>query len=572
MEKQMEQQNLHPGENAKISLLRAAWPFWCFAALAALLLVPLIIDVMPQRDVAFRYAPMAEAFRDGDFTYAFHPRTGFLHTFTAGIFAWVFQCSGFMACKFSSLLFMALSVFPLYALMRRVYSLFMAEICTIVFVLASQLQRLGWSGLRDAHKCFLILLAGYALVVIYQQREKWMGYICLGASVGLGIVTRGDLVLLMSLLFFWGIVMELKRKTFPLRSVCGAVLAVILALPAVVLNWYLAGVAVPEIRFAWIFRKLMHRYPGLEDTLPLIALSLVAAFLAAWAVRRIYDLGFGKILGWAAAAVWLFLLIRQCRSEDFYLEVPVRVYLGSILQGFFPVYAITGLVGIGFRLARKQWTREESILATLLFGHAILVCSQIILNDNFLYVSSRYLVPAMPLELGWSVTGILVLWELLTRPVRAGHPKLVQNVGCIAFALAVCGFLFDFYHPVIREYFSEKGRNYRRQVASIAEAIKNDYRGPAQFRPEVDPGLYIPKLNPAVLYLSRRKNKQVLKPDSGRVTISAYLARGRVTEKLAEADYVVEKYDENNRLPAGLHQLCEVDFGKEKYRIWKKIR
>lgn len=569
---EMEQQNRIQAENENISPWRAAWPFWCFLALTAMILFPVFIDVIPQRDVAFRYAPMAEAFRDGDFIYAFHPRTGFLHTFTAGVFAWVLHCSGFMACKLSSLLFMALSVFPLYAIMRRVYSRFMAEICTFIFVFASQLQRLGWSGLRDAHKCFLIILAGYALIVIYQQREKWTGYLWLGVAVGLGIVTRGDMVLFMSLLFFWGIVMELKLKKLPFRSICSSVLAVLLALPAIVLNWYLAGVAVPEIRFAWLFRKLANRYPGLGDTLPLIGVSLVAAFLAAWAVRKIYEAGFGKILGWLSAAGLLLLVIRQCCSENFYLEVPVRVYLGSVLRGFFPVYAVSGLIGIGSRLARKQWIREESILAALLFGHAILVCAQIILNDNFLYVSSRYLIPAMPLELGWSVTGLLVLWELLTRPVRTSHPRLVQNVGYIAFAVAVCVFLHDFYQPVIREYIHKKGRSYREGLNQIAETLRNDYRGPAQFRPEVDPGRYIPKLNPAVLYLSQGKKKPGLRPDFGRHTTSAFLAHGRVTDKFYEADYVVEKYAENNQLPDGLLLLREVDLGKEKYRIWKRIK
>jgi len=572
MEKKMEQQNRLQAENDNISPWRAAWPFWCFLVLVAMVLIPVFIDVIPQRDVAFRYAPMAEAFRDGDFIYAFHPRTGFLHTFTAGVFAWLLQCSGFLACKLSSMLFIALPVFPLYGIMRRVYSRFMAEITTFIYVLASQLQRLGWSGLRDSHKCFLIILAGYALIVIYQQREKWSGYIWLGAAAGLGIVTRGDLVLYMSLLFFWGIVMELKLKKLPFRSICGSVLAVLLALPAIILNWYLAGVAVPEIRFAWLFRKLMNRYPGLADTLPLIGLSLIAAFLAAWALRRIHDAGFGKILGWLAAAGFLFLVVRQCCSEDFYLEVPIRVYIGSVVRGFFPVYGGAALIGLGFRLARKQWIREESILLTLLLGHAVLVCSQVILNDHFLYVSSRYLIPAIPLELGWSVTGVLVLWEFLTRPFRAGHPRLVQNVGYIAFAVAVCVFLHDFYQPVMREYMREKGRIYREGLARIAETIRNDYRGPAQFRPEVNPGQYIPKLNPAILYLSRDEKKQELRPDFRRQSISAFLANGRVTDKFHEADYVVEKYAENNRLPNGLLLLREVDLGKEKYRIWKRIK
>ena len=54
----------------------------------------------------------------------------------------------------------------------------------------------------------------------------------------MGIVTRGDLVLYMSLVFFWGIVMELKLKKLPFRSICGSALAVLLSLPAIFLNFF----------------------------------------------------------------------------------------------------------------------------------------------------------------------------------------------------------------------------------------------------------------------------------------------------------------------------------------------
>ena len=568
----MELQNRLQAENGNISPWRAAWPFWCFLAFIVLSILPVSAEVIPQRDVAFRYAPMAEAFRDGDFIYAFHPRTGFLHTFTSGIICYLFRCDGFLACKISSLVFMGLGLFPLYAIMRRVYSRFMAEICTFIFVLASQLHRVSWSGLRDSHKTFLILLAAYSLILIFQEREKWTGYIWLGIAAGLGIVTRGDLVLIMTLLFFWGIVLELKLKKFPWRSVLGSIPAVMLTLPAIVLNWYLAGVAVPEIRFAWIFRKVMHRYPGITDSLPLIAVGLLAAFLAAWGVRVLVNAGFGKILSGICAAGLLALLVRQFFNPEFYLDDPVLIYLWSVFKGFFPVLAVAGLIGIGFRLYRKQWTCEESILAVILFGHAVLVCSQIILNDCTLYVSIRYLLPAVPLEFGWSVIGILSVWELLTRPFRMKYPQWIRRIGCIAFILAVGGFLLDFYNPVIEAHFSGKERRFLVEITKIAELVKQDYRGPAEFRPAVNPGLYIPKLNPAILFLAYRPKQKATLPDYSRVTEAAYLVKGRMTDNLNEAHYVIDKYSPLSQLPPGLHLLGEAKLGKEKYRVWKKIK
>ena len=70
--------------------------------------------------------------------------------------------------------------------------------------------------------------------------------------------------------------------------------------------------------------------------------------------------------------------------------------------------------------------------------------------------------------------------------------------------------------------------------------IRRDYQGPAEFRPEVDPGLYIPKYNPRILFLKYRERKNEMKPFFGRVILSAYLVRGSVTNTLKEADYIVE--------------------------------
>lgn len=558
-------------EDGTVSRLRAAWPFWCFVLLLLLSLVFILTDIFPQRDVACRYAPMADAFRDRDFTYAFHPRTGFLHSFTSGLIALVLNCDGFLACKISSLLFMSLGIFPLYGVMRRVYSRSMAEITTFAFVLGSQLQRLAWSGLRDSHKSFLVLLAGYALVLIYQERRSWAGYIWLAAAAGLGIVTRGDLVLFMSLIFLWGITMEMKLKSFPWRGLCACILTVLLVMPSILLNWYFAGVAVPEIRFAWIFRKILHRYPGLNDILLLIGLGIVLAFLFAWLIYRIYDAGYGKVLFWIVLAGVSAAVVRCFFLPDFYLEISIWDYLWSIVQGFFPVFAFTAVFGIGYRILLKKWTEEESILAAVLFGHALLVCLQIIFNDGYLYVSSRYLVPAMPLELGWSVLGVMSLWVFLTGWLAKDHPVLVRSLGYTAFILTVCGFIIDFYVPLF-DYVKTKGRKYRAEVNHLVSVIRNDYQGPAEFRPEVCPDYYISKRNPAIGYVAYRENKKTMDMTSDRIIVSAYLIGGRPARNLKEAHYVIEKYSEKNPIPADWQLLETVKLKKHQYRIWKKSR
>ena len=558
-------------EEGTVSRLRAAWPFWCFLLLIVLSLVFILTDIFPQRDVACRYAPMADAFRDRDFTYAFHPRTGFLHAFTSGVIALLLNCDGFLACKISSLLFMALGIFPLYGIMRRVYSRAMAEITTFAFVLASQLQRLAWSGLRDSHKSFLILLACYALILIYQERKNWIGYLWLALATGLGIVTRGDLVLFMSLILLWGITMEMKLKGFPRRGLSACILSVVLAMPSILLNWYFAGVAVPEIRFARIFRKIMHRYPGLTDMAVLIVLGMVLVFLLAWLIYRIYDAGYGKILFWIGLVCLSAAVIRQFFSADFSLETSPLDYLWAIILGFFPVFVFTAIFGIGYRLLLKKWTREESIMAAVLFGHALLVCLQIIFNDNYLYISSRYLTPAMPLELGWSVLGVMSLWVFLTGWLKKDHPKLVQALGYTAFILTVCGFIIDFYVPLF-QFVKIKNRRYRSEMHHLVSVIRNDYKGPAEFRPEVCPDYYISKRNPVIGYVAYHEKKKTMFPTRERIIVSAYLAGGREANNLKEAHYVVEKYSDKNQIPADWRLLDTTKLGKDTYRIWKKSK
>ena len=126
--------------------------------------------------------------------------------------------------------------------------------------------------------------------------------------------------------------------------------------------------------------------------------------------------------------------------------------------------------------------------------------------------------------------------------------------------------LTDLDNPVIEDHFSGRERRLQAQAAKIAEVIKQDYRGPAEFRPAVNPGHYIPKLNPAILFLSYQPNRKATLPDYGRVTVVAYLVKGRVVDNLNEAHYVIDKFSPLNQLPPGLHLLGEAKLGKEKYR------
>jgi len=565
------QPNDHEVEN--LSWQRRAWPLWCALALILLSLIPLIWSDLPLRDAAFRYIPMAEAFRDGDFTYAFHPRTGFLHTFIAGIFAWMLNCDGFLACKISSLLFMALAVFPLYGVMKQTYSRTAAEICAVAFVLASQLHRLTFSGLRDSHKTFLILLGAYALVLICRQRENRKAYLLLGAVAGLGMITRGDMVLLMTLLFFWGVLLEFKLKKFPWRSLAGGLLAAGLTLPSILLNWRIAGTAVPDVHFDRIFMQLFHRHPVPADTLLIMAAGLAASLAAAWLVRRVMDLGFGRWLIGAVLAGIIVVIYWKVTSPNFYISDSLPTLFRSIIMGFFPVFAGFAVIGAVWRICRREWTEGDSFLAVLLIGYALQICFQILVCDGKLYVTPRYLMPAMPLELGWSIYGILSCWNLLSAPFRSRYPRLVRGVGILALILAAGGFLLDFYQPVIQAQ-SKKTKHERQILEHIANTIRSDYKGKAEVAPAIDLDRYIPRWSPGVLFLLYSEPLKKAIPDYSRITLSAYLAGGRIEINYDQADYVVERIPAlgNRKTVPGLVLLDAVQWRKDQYRLWRIVK
>lgn len=561
----------HEVEN--LSWQRRAWPWWCFLAVLLLSVIPLVWSGLPQRDAAFRYIPMAEAFRDGDFAYAFHPRPGFLHTFIAGIIAWLFGCDGFLACKLSSTLFMALAAFPLYGVMKLTYSRMAAEACTVTFVLASQLHRLTCSGLRDSHKTFLILMGAYALVLLYQQRENWKAYLLLGAMAGLGVITRGDMVLFMVLLFFWGLVLEFKLKGFPWRSLAGGLLAAGLTLPVILLNWRIAGTAVPEVHFDRIFMQWLHRHPAPADTLLLMAGGLAISLAAAWLVRRVMDLGFGKWLAGLVLAGIIVVIYWKVSSPSFYLGDPLPIYLRSVFMGFFPVFAGCAVIGMVWRACRREWTRGDTLLAVLLFGHALQVCFQILVCDGKLYVTQRYLLPAMPLELGWAVYAILAAWNLLSSPFREKYPRLVWHVGFLALILTAGSFLLDIHRPVF-EALSEKMHREELMLQHVADIIRSDYKGKGTVAPKIDLDNYVPRRSPGVLFLFYAKQLKKIIPDGGRITLSVYLAGGRIELTPENADYLVERIPDERipdwkDRPPRLVLLETVKGKKDLYRIWR---
>ncbi len=547
-------------------------PFLFFMLTIAICLPLALWNDIPQRDVAARYIPMTQAFASGDFLYAFHPRTGFCHTVFAGILARIFSFDGFTAVKISSLIFMALGVFPLYGLARRIYSERVAVFSLLAYVLGSQVMRFAFSGLRDSCKVFFILLAAYGLIVIFQERRKLSGYLLLALGVAGGVLTRGDLVLFMSVLFFWGIVLEYALSRFPWRSLCGMILAFLLCLPSILLHEWAVGAAVPEMRFAVLFEKFFGRLPLAKDTLFLFAAGLVFLFLLALAVRKLTDGKHAvKIAGGAVSALLLGTAVFMVFSKEFVVKDCVFDFLDGVVKGFFPVMAFFAVIGIVFRIRRKEWKKEDSILAALLIGHNILLILQIFFFDKYLYVSIRYLLPAVPLELPWAVLGFMELRTLLLRKVSNPRTRTVLT----GLLLVVTGafLLFDLARPVFDSYTKKKEIFDRKSLKLAGEMIRKDYRGPEKSAPARQLQSYTSDEMPRICFVFYRQKTRTLGLDDGRFTLLAYFAGGRAIDSALDAEYIVVRSEksepEARRIFDKFTALGEVEFQKRIYTIWK---
>lgn len=239
-------------------------PALLFLLLWVLLIPCILLEDYPLPDVAMRYDPMAEAFARGDWRFAFHPRITPLLPVSAGIIAAVLQCSGFLACKLASSLFLSLSLFPLYAATRRLFGRPIALCSSILFIVCPYILRFGYYGSRESGTMFGILLCFYAAVLLAQTPRKFVPWFWFALGETVILLSRGDMVLFAAALFAVLFVWDCIRFRIPFRSVLTAFAILILIVPPLCCNRRLTGYPVLDTRHAVIFRMAADRIPALN--------------------------------------------------------------------------------------------------------------------------------------------------------------------------------------------------------------------------------------------------------------------------------------------------------------------
>lgn len=546
---------------------------WSFFLSALLIMLPgIIFNDIPLRDVAGRYAPMADAFAAGDFRFAFHPRIPLLFPLTGGVIAWLFSCSGFLACKIASALFFALGVFPFFEMMRRIYSRYTLLAAGLLYLFAAPLIRLGFSGLRDSCKGLIILLLCCSLVCIYQERRKLRYYILLGIAAGMAILTRGDLILYALIGLGIAVFFEFAQPGFAWRSAIAGGIAVIMAQPALQINYWLTGSAVPEQRFDFLAQMVLRHRPDCAESLALMTGGAAVLFAICYLLRKLSP----KHLKYTAGALGVLsgglLLVFIGREVVIDFKIATS-YLGAICEGLYGYYAAFALLGVIIRIRQKKWRPEESILAAMLLIHTFGVLVQIILFDRSLYVSSRYLEPAIALECGWTACAIVFLWGwvqsyAVTRRPAVNVPKINRiltgvTLGCILISL------FYAYLPLYAYWFNGRKKMLREAQITFSQTIREACRdGQADPAPAIGVNEYRANRSPAITFVTYRRGcwAQLSSP----LVAVAYLAGGREDKETGSFVVVTRSASHGSSPPpSGVTLLSRVGNEKIVYELWR---
>lgn len=534
--------NQEPGKSAG-----AACTPWLFFLAALLLALPLAYFAdIPERDIATRYAPMAEAFAAGKWAYAFHPRIPMLYPALCGVLVRVCGTTGFTAAKLLSAGCFAASVFPLFSIMRRVFGERTAVGALLVYVVNPFLLRLAGTGLRENTKCLLLILIVHAVFLIREKPDSFARYLYLGTAAGAVMITRSEMILFCGIVLFGVMILDARRgmdamrgvfeaepakKKFvpvPYRGLAGTLLtAGIVFLPAAV-NHAVFGLPTPEVRYLTLFESLFGRAPSLADAALIAGLMPFAMAAAAKILARIFE---GKSLkpaltacGCVFAAGLAFLFVRQMLRAD--SEVMKDFFL-TFERAFDPLWTAPALAGLAFRLRDRVFSPDEKLMLVFIALYTGVIALQL-LYEQTLSFSVRYLLPVSPLGFGWTFCGIAVIAGLAARYIPSISVRAALGVLLCAYVL---GALFHCLGPILKDYFEPRHKAVRNGTLQLAALFRaNPPADPRAAPPEFDLIEYEGCAAPGMFFEHNSK-----------YIVSAYLAGGRCVRDLENADFYVSE-------------------------------
>ncbi len=184
----------------------------------------------------------------------------------------------------------------------------------------------------------------------------------------------------------------------PYKSIITTVLIVLLLLPWLLYQYNMIGYPVTDSRQVSIITKVMDLF----------------------SINYIPASGLPK-----ESPTILELMKIQKTSGIVYIETRSlwKTLFVEIIKGFYPFYLLFSIPVIWSRIKKKEWTRMETVVMSCVWLHTLVL----IIGLGGTWIQKRYVIPVVPIMLGWTAIGVLNFFNFLFEKFRRGRTRLVPK-------------------------------------------------------------------------------------------------------------------------------------------------
>lgn len=366
------------------------------AVFAAIMCLPtFFLHFYPPSDFAHFYGPMIREFAAGRYAGAYHPGRPPLLPTLAGLIAIPSGLDAYSAGKLVSILFFALTVFPLYNLHKNIFDRRIAVVACVLFILCSRIMRYASGGQLASTKIFFLVCLAWALSVM-TTRPHWIKALVLGlAAAGITLArAEGLLIAGLGIGFLLTIEIGTNRKylrLLPYHTVMAFGIFLLAISPWVLYEIKMTGYPVTDSRQIHHIRKSFE-FIGIttdrQGQMPKDMFTAVPNPASQTAVPGPGQDDESELKFWRG--IWHNVVIES-------------------YKGLYPEYIPLLILGLAISFRQKRWTTAKSCLLGGYILHGVIILAML----GGTWTQKRYMIQALPLLLGWTAMGTIVIYDFL---------------------------------------------------------------------------------------------------------------------------------------------------------------
>ena len=327
------------------------------------------------RDVANCYAHMAREFGRGNWNEAFRSDLPPMNIVLAGLLAMI-GVEAYTATIMISGIFYILTIFPLYALLKRFLKPHEAAWGVLFFVLAPKIIRFSGTGLLESGRNFFLILA---LLFMFKglDTKKWTNWVCLGvAFAGLSLSRGEGFAVMLALAGITGVLLwrdqkyllgfnAIQRIVYPLLLTIIVTLTILS--PRLYQNYRATGYPIVDSRMVSSIKATFEQNPNVSTSAP----------------RKNID-------------VKKKTLLKR-----------VGIVIGDFSRGAYEIYLVLAGLGLILVLYRKTWRYEYTVFFIIIAIHLLIYFK--------VGSSYRYHTFALPLLMPFTIFAVVQLFQWTKR-------------------------------------------------------------------------------------------------------------------------------------------------------------